>query len=412
MEKVTVVDAMMGRGKSSAAIRYMNEHKDDRRFLYVTPFLSEVDRVCDRCDFDEPDSDRTTKSNMLKAMMRHGRNIATTHALFSIMDEEAMDLARENHYSLIIDEELPIIKTVKITDSDKELILKRLAHVEAEGRVVWNDLDYTGVFVEYAELSYSNSLFLLGDVFYAVQDPRKFRSFEEVFLLTYMFNGSLQRGYFDFFNIPYEVVGVEQDDEGYKISDKPDAPPPVDYSGLIHLVGAEENFKDSLNAIGRGKNALSKHWFEIRYRNHPDVKQLRNNLRTFFDRRTDSTSEDRIWTTFRCAEKWIYGQRGRFSTNFLPLNMKSTNAYKDATHVAYLLNRFVNPNIASLFRSKGIELDQNEFALADMLQFIWRSAIREGKPIDLYLPSKRMRDLLIGWMKATSEGGRHEAQEG
>lgn len=33
-----------------------------------------------------------------------------------------------------------------------------------------------------------------------------------------------------------------------------------------------------------------------------------------------------------------------------------------------------------------------------MVQFIWRSRIREGKEISLYIPSKRMRELLKEWL--------------
>lgn len=48
MNTITVVDARMGRGKSSAAIRYMNRYKDSKRFLYITPYLDEVGRICER----------------------------------------------------------------------------------------------------------------------------------------------------------------------------------------------------------------------------------------------------------------------------------------------------------------------------------------------------------------------------
>ncbi len=46
MKHITVVDARMGRGKSSAAIGYMKQYMGKRCFLYITPYLSEVDRVC------------------------------------------------------------------------------------------------------------------------------------------------------------------------------------------------------------------------------------------------------------------------------------------------------------------------------------------------------------------------------
>ncbi|MEG2695893.1 MAG: hypothetical protein RR966_15745, partial [Acinetobacter sp.] len=39
------------------------------------------------------------------------------------------------------------------------------------------------------------------------------------------------------------------------------------------------------------------------------------------------------------------------------------------------------------------------FALSEMVQWVWRSAIREGNPINIYVPSSRMRDLLERWLE-------------
>lgn len=36
---IKVCDAIMGSGKSSAAINYMNEHPD-KKFIYITPYLN------------------------------------------------------------------------------------------------------------------------------------------------------------------------------------------------------------------------------------------------------------------------------------------------------------------------------------------------------------------------------------
>ena len=48
---ITVVDARMGRGKSSAAIRYMNENRNRKRFLYITPYIKEVERICESVSY-------------------------------------------------------------------------------------------------------------------------------------------------------------------------------------------------------------------------------------------------------------------------------------------------------------------------------------------------------------------------
>ena len=44
-KKVIVLDSIMGTGKTSYAIQLMKEAPDTQRFIYVTPFLDEVQRI-------------------------------------------------------------------------------------------------------------------------------------------------------------------------------------------------------------------------------------------------------------------------------------------------------------------------------------------------------------------------------
>ena len=399
MNHITVVDARMGRGKSSAAIRYMNQYKGKRCFLYITPYLTEVDRVCELCDFEEPGCDFMSKSSQLKSMMRRRVNIASTHSLFTLMDEEALNLAKENGYSLIIDESLQIIQGVPVSTRDKELLLEHLIVVNEDGFVSWSDADYDGKFSGYKEMADAGTLYYCAGTMYEVMNPKRLSAFDEVFMLTYLFDGQPQKAYFDFYGFDYIVIGVEKDEDGYHFSDKPDAPPSTDYSNLIHIIGEGEDHADSrMNDIGYDRTALSANWFKRRGKSHQDVKTVKNNLRNFFDRKTNSNSDTRLWTTFKECEDWLLGLRGRYASNFLSLNARATNAYRETNCVAYLVNRFVDPNIAKFFATKDIQIDPDQFALSEMLQFIWRSAIRDNKEITLYIPSRRMRDLLLGWI--------------
>jgi hypothetical protein len=43
-------------------------------------------------------------------------------------------------------------------------------------------------------------------------------------------------------------------------------------------------------------------------------------------------------------------------------------------------------------------VSEESFALGEMVQWIYRSQIRNGKPITVYVPSRRMRELLIDWL--------------
>ena len=48
----------------------------------------------------------------------------------------------------------------------------------------------------------------------------------------------------------------------------------------------------------------------------------------------------------------------------------------------------------------GIKFNQDHYALNILIQWLFRSAIRQKTPkeIDVYIPSERMRELLINWL--------------
>ena len=57
---------------------------------------------------------------------------------------------------------------------------------------------------------------------------------------------------------------------------------------------------------------------------------------------------------------------------------------------------------------KGFPVKEDVFALSEMVQWIWRSAIREGNPINIYVPSSRMRSLLQRWLNDEFENSAAE----
>jgi len=396
--EIRVVDAMMGRGKTTAAINYMTKWKKEKRFLYITPFLKEVDRICEQCDFDQPDSDHATKLFELKRMLQHGKNIASTHSLFYLLDDDALELIRSKHYCIIVDEAINTVQHVPVTKKDLEIITSYLADVKEDGRVVWRDGEYAGKYDGYKEMADSHSLYLLDTAFVSVLSPDILRAFDEVIMLTYLFRGQYQKAYLDFFGFDYKICGVS--DDGRSFTDQPDRPPKIDYQKLIHIVTDPK-----MNEIGDGPFALSKSWYDRRNRKHKDMRLLRNNLNTFLRRRRGSSASRCLWTCFKSDAPKLYGDNNRFAGNFLQLAARASNAYRDRDVIAYMVNRFVDPNVSKFFASHSIQVDADEFALGEMLQWIWRSAIRDGKPIDLYIPSRRMRELLIGWIETLNNGG-------
>ena len=347
-----------------------------------------------------------SKSAELKTHIRHGKNVAATHSLFYLMDEEALELVRANHYSLIIDESIQVIERLNVTDKDFALIISQLADVGENGVVRWKDKEYDGRFCDYKELADAGSLRMIDSALLNVMNPDMLRSFDEVFMLTYLFDGQYQKAYLDFFGFDYRIIGVELDEDGYRFSNAPDSPPPLDYRNLIHIVETP-----AMNKVGDGKFALSKNWFTRRGYDHPDIRALRNNLKKFFQGVPGGNHDSRLWTSFKDARDKLTDRRtGRFRNNFLQVSARATNEFRNRTDIAYMANRFVDPNLLKFFSERDIEINSDHFALSEMLQWIWRSAIRDNKPINLYIPSSRMRELLIDWMNNTSEGGQSVEQ--
>ena len=63
----------------------------------------------------------------------------------------------------------------------------------------------------------------------------------------------------------------------------------------------------------------------------------------------------------------------------------------------YMVDIRINPFINQFFSIHDVKLtkyDEDKYALSEMIQFIYRSAIRNNKDIYVYIPSKRMRNLL------------------
>jgi hypothetical protein len=79
--------------------------------------------------------------------------------------------------------------------------------------------------------------------------------------------------------------------------------------------------------------------------------------------------------------------------------MKATNEYSHVSVMAYLVNRYLNPDINAYFHRHGVEIDQDLFALSECLQYIWRGSIRNGKELHIYLPSYRMRNMVENWLE-------------
>lgn len=404
MQTVKIVDARMGRGKTTAAINYVNSHKRDQRFMYVTPFLTEVARIRSACGLEEPVAEEgRTKMPELREAIRQGKGVVTTHSLYGDIDDEMLDVIREKNYVLIIDEAITAIDKAPITIQDKR-ILDMITRVSDDGLVSWKDSEYSGKFSEYKNMADKNTLYLMDGVLINTFNYDLFTAFSDVIVLTYLFSGSLLEAYFKCFGVDYEFWGVGTETAGSQtvstLVPGRDKSPAIDYHPLINLVEDER-----MNCVGNPRSALSKNWYERHSYHDPEMMQLRNNMGNFFKNRTNSRRDNRLWTCFKDHKSKLIPDNNSYANNFLQISARATNEFAECYNIAYMANRFMDPNLLKFLSNHGCEVDQDICAMSDMLQWLWRSSIRNLKPINLYMPSARMRNLLHSWMDITAEGG-------
>lgn len=416
--KITVVDAICGAGKSSYAIQKMNEASlVEENFIYITPFLDEVKRVKTEVSnrkFYEPNPEgerryAATKLESFKKLINQGKDIASTHALFKRVDEETIDYIKYNSYTLILDEVMDITEHIKVTKSDWEILLQqKLIEIDKDNRIKFLDSEYEGEFSNLKMLADSNNLFIHSR---SSKDSSKitllvwcfpievFKAFKEVYILTYMFEGQFQKYYYDLNEVDYTYKSVTLDTETnkYKL---------IEYDKYLDnredLKKLINIYEGKLNVIGDEHFNLSSSWLKKSLKNNT-LDILRKNTYNYFTNILNSKAKQNMWTTIKGTEdrkdkiKSALKYKG-YATGFVPVNCRGTNDYRHKENLAYLVNLFMNPLHAGFFQDKQVDVNEELWSLSELIQWMFRSQLRDGKPINLYIPSSRMRLLLKKWL--------------
>ncbi|MBP5462536.1 MAG: hypothetical protein J6Y20_10455 [Lachnospiraceae bacterium] len=407
---VKVCDAIMGTGKSSAAITYLNEHPDDK-FIYITPYLAEAKRIHDSCpglSFVEPSNNLPEygfkKSAHTAALVKAGRNITTTHQAFKGYTPSLLDDIRAQGYTLIIDENVDVLETFDFHPADLKLAVDAGYITEHNGVYSLANEGYDGkALAEMFRLLRSRELFRVTDknksMFFWALPPDLLTAFKDVFILTYLFSGQSLCYFMKIYNIQYEYMGIEKTPDGaFRFCDYPGYTPEyvANLKNTLHILD-----NDKLNDVGDDYHALSKSWFE---RGGGGVEQLKKNVSNCYNNIwRDIPANRRLWGSYNGAYNQVRGKG--YSKSFLTFNAKATNAYRNKDCLVYIANLFMNVNEKKFYQMHGIEVDEDAYALSIMVQWIWRSAIRDGAEVYLYIPSRRMRTLLTHWIESTSGGG-------
>lgn len=430
---MNIVDSPMGSGKTTTikkALNYLYENGINEKFLFVTPYLDEIHGLednkgnllkngiiqdCPLLEFTEPYQMGKGKLHSLKELIGSGKNVATTHALLGLFDTQLINMIKLQGYHLILDEVADVVKEYKqLSYSDLAMLISAniVTVDDSTGKVNWvYELDIDDIAAKaprldadksikyklkrYDKTRYedirllcnSESLYVVNNKLVVWTMPASiFKAFKTVSVLTYMFDAQIQKYYYDIYGLNYKYFHIKNEDF-IETKDKD-----LDYNNAFKeairpLITIIED--DKLNSCG----SLTKTWYySASSKSNEDILKLKKCTYNFFRNKVSGGSPKAMWTTFKTYKDALKGSG--FSNGFVSCNARATNQYANCSNCAYLINKFVHPFVTKFFIDHNQEIDQSAYALSEMLQWIWRSQIRCGKPITVYIPSERMRTLL------------------
>ncbi|MFE8695968.1 hypothetical protein ACFYKT_06350 [Cytobacillus sp. FJAT-53684] len=405
--KINIIDSIMGSGKTSWAIQHMKNAPAYQKFIYITPFTNEVERVITSVnrDFKQPQADfkGETKLEDIKRLIGNGENIVSTHSLFQRVDSEIIDLLEMENYTLILDEVMNVVEQMDEFSKDdlKMLYTKDVIEVDEKGFVHWKQADYKeGFFEKIRNLANSGNLMMYEDesrepvAVYWTFPAETFQCFDDIYILTYMFDGQIQRAYFDLFGRHYIYKSIEKEGNEYKLADY------ISYSSekrsqireLVNIYYPRITDKKNMNKIGSKTTSFSVSDLKNKTKATETKRVLKNCAYNFYRHKCKVPTDEVMWTTFKQFKTQLTPTG--LKEQFVSVNARATNEFQHKSTLIYFANIYTNPVTKNFFSRQGVEVNMDLFALSELLQWIFRSRIRTGKPINVYIPSMRMRTLL------------------
>ncbi len=426
---IVVIDSPTGSGKTSWAIDMISKLPDDKNVLYITPYILEVDRIIASCPnkhLVQPKkwSGDGSKMNHLVELVSQKRNIVSTHALLQNISDELINLLRNNDYILVLDESFQVVQQYdlfpelkKMSKEERENITKsdvqwlfdeKYIEVTDNFAIRWIDQNKMigSKYDKLKSLIDRDMIYLVNNSLFLWTFPYEVFGegiFKQCYIMTYLFESQFQHYYYQYFNIKYKKYHIESKANKYKMVETINNQYDIDFreraSKLITIID-----NDKINRIGsfyrdiHGKvktTDLSMNW----YKNNENLhKQLSLNVYNYFKNISKSKANKRLWTVFKDFKKLIKNPLTT-SHGFLEITARATNNYNDRNVLAYLINRYPNSFYIAFFSKRGIIIDSDLYALSDLIQWVWRSAIRNDNPITLYIPSERMRNLFLNFLQ-------------
>ena len=406
--RIEVLDAVMGSGKTQGIIQWMLKNPNNK-YLYISPMLTEVEdripKACEALEFTFPNTEEyDTKSRHLLKLLRDGCNVSFTHSLFSELSQKHLDEIKHQRYVMIIDEEVSLIEPYKGKYKKGDILsLEAAGHIKVDeenlGKVewLWDEMEDG---TQYSDLKRLCSI----DMLYCSKRSRDMmvtqlpmalvESAERTIILSYLFKGSVMESFL-------KLKGLEVVDftEVQLMKDTPTVLKQAkELINFCHLpsTNAVKNYgmTNTWYTTTATKDQLKKVGAAIRnvYR-----KVGKENLLITLPK--DSTLKE---IKSKKNARLVIPKEVNVDDIFLYCGARATNDYANKTACLHAYNRFVNTVVKAYLQDYGAELDaipdDDQFALSEMVQWIWRTRIRNDKPVDVYILPQRMEKLLVKWL--------------
>ena len=406
---VEIVEGIMGSGKSTGIINWMEENPTEK-YIYVSPLLSEVgeggrlSQSLSNITFEYPVT--KNKADEMLDLLKLGKNIACTHVLYSSLTTEHLKYIEDGGYILVIDEEINLISGVSEYGRGDYKWLFANDHIEVipeTGQVCWKGdeaLLKDNKYYKFKTYCDNQSLYVTKRDQYMMvsQLPIKLLNCaKRVIILTYMFEGN--------------VLDCFLKIKGLKV---------VPFTEIkLREVDVEE-VKSLIKLIKPAKSLLQMNmtlsWYDNKATNddlHEIAKFIRNCavsskasrddvIYTHPKNRFDSDSKSK--TLIKPLGFYRKKTGNVESVCWLASSTKATNLYADKWCLIHCYNRYpqtpVEAYINDYGSDMGVRLNAEVFALSEMLQWVWRSRIRKGENIVLAIGSARMCRIFSRWIES------------
>ena len=406
--KIELLDSIMGSGKTQGVIQWMLNNPQNK-YLYVSPMLTEVEEriptACQALEFTYPCTEEyKTKGQHLLKLLEEGCNVSFTHSLFTDLTKQHLSLIRKHEYVLIVDEEVAFIEPYKGNYSRDDIVsLEKAGHIRVEednlGRVVWqwyddNEMNDTA----YSKLKRMSDLGML----YCAKRDRKImvvhlpielvQSSRRVILLTYLFKGSVMESFMDLKGI--EIVPFKE------------VVPPKTTKDVLTKAKNLITFIDTTTTKAVSSLSMSSTWYS-KNATTADLEKVSNAIFSVYRKFGDK--ESFIFTAPKSLADYEYVKEERLKRNIIHKKMpkdvdwiycgtKATNMWSHKSIAVHAYNRYVNTAIKAYLQDYGTPPDDDMFALSEMVQWIFRTCIRNDEPLQLCILNNRMKGLLCNWL--------------